>query len=138
MRLSLIMSTILIYNVCTAQYNRQLVKYNADKDTLILINTKLIDRNKISLCRDSLFYCDSLRTNINSLSVASFTLASFTLGKSFELHSTSSLITPQMKTVIKGGQQKYKFVYLKNIVLFNKFGKTCNPAYNVVKISFID
>lgn len=112
--------------------------YDVELDTLIQIGDFVINSDKVQIKRDQLFLQDSLKVNKTGLRIASFSISAITLGQKCELNSTSAVITPEMKKTIKGSKPVYKFIYLRNIILFDKFGGEIKPSLKEVRISFID
>lgn len=112
--------------------------YDVDLDTLVQIGDFVVSSDKIQIKRDQLFLQDSIKVNKIGLRVASFTISAITLGEQLEIKSTSAAITPEMKKIIKGSKPVFKFIYLRDIILFDKFGGKIKPSLKEVRISFID
>lgn len=105
-------------------------------DTLIIIGEKLIDKNKFFINREELLENDSLKINQKGLKIISFEMKALALGNSISLTSKSNILTLSMKEKIIKGKIKYKFFYLKNIILQNKNGEQLNPSTKDIKVIF--
>lgn len=110
--------------------------YDLFTDTLLIINSKTIDTDRLLMKRHELVDADSIRVNQKGMFVKSFTLTAFALGKSVELVSDQAVLTKAMKDEILNEQAKYKFVSLKNIILHTKDGREVQPSTKNVKVIF--
>lgn len=118
-------------------YNQDNEKtFNHYKDTLIIIGEKPIDKHKFFVNREELLENDSLKINQKGLKIISFEMKALALGNSISLTSKSNVLTPSMKQEIIKGKVKYKFFYLKNIILQNKNGEQLSPSTKDIKIIF--
>lgn len=111
-------------------------KFDIFTDTLLIINGKTIDEERVLMNRLEFIEADTFRINQKGLQISSFALTAFTLGKSIELISGEPILTKAMKDEILNKQAKYKFVSLKNIRLSTKDGRTVQPSTKTIKIIF--
>jgi len=112
------------------------IKYDIIKDTLLVINEKVIDHYKIIMDRQELLKCDTLKVNQKGLWVSSFKMSAITLGQDISRSTNSSVISSEMINEIINGNAKYKFIYLKDIILQSQDGKIYSPSTKCVKIIF--
>lgn len=110
--------------------------YDIFSDTLLIINGKTVDKDRVLMDRHELIDADTIRVNQKGLSIKSFTLTAFALGKSVELISDKSVLTGAMKDEILNKEAKYKFVSLKNINLQTKDGRVVQPSTKTIKVIF--
>ncbi|HAM99306.1 MAG TPA: hypothetical protein DCQ26_11930 [Marinilabiliales bacterium] len=111
-------------------------KFHPVKDTLITINGALIDQNKVMMTRENMTNTDTLKTNHEGIQVTGFNMNAITLGKEITLHSSSGAITEEMRNEIINGSSKYKFIYIKDIILQTKDGQVASPSMKSFKITF--
>jgi len=112
------------------------MKYDRIKDTLLIINEKLIDEYKVIMDRQELLKCDTLRVNQKGLWISSFKMSAITLGQDITLSSNLPIISNEMKNDIINGETKYKFIYLKDIILQSHDGRLMTPSTKSIKIIF--
>ncbi|MBI9065698.1 MAG: hypothetical protein JEZ09_00320 [Salinivirgaceae bacterium] len=112
--------------------------YDKNNDTLLIMSNKLIDQDKILLERKFLMNSDSIKINQKGLTIKEFTVSSLALGKDISIKSDKPFITESIKDQIINEQNKYKFIYIKNIVLQTKDGRTLSPSTKSIKIVFIN
>jgi hypothetical protein len=105
-------------------------------DTLIVINKTEIDRQKVMMPREDILNTDTLKTNQKGIIVTAFSMNAITLGKEITLHSSSGAITKEMQGEILNGEIKYKFIYLKDIILQSQNGQLMSPSTKSIKIIF--
>jgi len=65
--------------------NTELKKYDIFSDTLLIINDKTIDCERIYMNRKDFYDADTFRINQKGLQIVSFTMTAFALGYSVEL-----------------------------------------------------
>ncbi len=112
--------------------------YNVFSDTLIVLNGKTITEDKIHIQREELNSKDTLKVNQRGLVVEKFTFQALALGQSIELQSESPVLTNEMLKSINNQETKYKFFYLKDIILRTKDGRKVSPTTRTIKIVFIN
>jgi len=105
-------------------------------DTLIVINKTVIDQQKVMMPREDISNTDTLKTNQKGIIVTEFSMNAITLGKEITLHSSSGAITEEMRIEILNGETKYKFIYLKDIILQSHDGRFMSPSTKSIKIIF--
>lgn len=113
-------------------------EFDIEYDTLLIIGTDTIKDFKTYISKDSLLLSNGIQTNIEGLSVASFTLTAFSLGNQLHLTSNSNKFTISMRNAIINTQIKYKFVNIKDIVLTNPKDRCFSPSLQKVKLIFND
>lgn len=116
--------------------NTELKKYDVFSDTLLIINDKTIDCERVLMNRKELFEADTFKINQKGLQIASFTMTAFALGYSIELFSSDPILTQAMRNEIINKQANFKFIYIKDINLQAKDGRIINPSINTIKIIF--
>jgi hypothetical protein len=112
--------------------------YNAFTDTLIILNGKTITEDKILVQREELNIKDTLKVNQRGLVVDGFTFQALALGQSIELQTEGAVLTNEMIKSINNHETKYKFFYLKDIILLTKDGRKVSPTTKTIKIVFIN
>ena len=110
--------------------------YDIFTDTLLIINGKTIDSDRVLMKRQEIIEADTFRVNQKGLTIVSFTMTALTLGHSVELTSDKPILTGAMQNEIINKQSNYKFIYIKNINLRTKEGKIVSPSINTLKIIF--
>ncbi len=111
-------------------------KYDIFTDTLLVINDKTIDSDRVLMKRQDVIEADTLRINQKGLTIVKFTMSALTLGHSVELSSDKPILTRAMRDEITNKQLNYKFIYIKDINLRTKDGKIVFPSINSLKIIF--
>ncbi len=124
-----------ICDISYGQSNSEKI-YDHSRDTLIVLGEKIVDTYKILINREALLNIDSLSVNQKDLRVISFSMNALALGQNITLKSTSNVLTTAMKNEILNEQTKYKFIYLKNILLQSKDGQDYFPSTRSIKIVF--
>lgn len=122
-------------NVCIAQNNEESV-YNHYTDTLIIIGDLVIDKDKIYINREELLESDTLKVNQRGFLVKSFKVQALALGANITLSSDSGAITTEMKNELLNDKVKYKFIYIKDLLLQSGDGRTVVPTTTSVKVVF--
>jgi hypothetical protein len=112
------------------------ITYDHITDTLLIINDKVIDQYKVIMNRQELIQADTLKINQKGIWVSSFKMSAITLGQDIILSSNSALFSNEMITEIINGETKYKFIYLKDIILQSKDGRFMSPSTKSIKIIF--
>lgn len=110
--------------------------YDSYNDTLLIIQKKIITQSKLLMPREELLQVDSLKVNQRGLTLVGFTMNAITLGNEVSLKSSSAIITAEMKNEIINGTIKYKFIYIKDIILQAKDGRKVLPTTKSLKITF--
>lgn len=105
-------------------------------DTLLIINGELVKEDKILMLRQDFIKNDTLRVNQKGLQVESFQLQALSLGTNVSLSSNEPLLTEDMINLIINDKIKYKFIYLKNIILRSKDGRALAPTFDSIKVVF--
>jgi len=116
--------------------NTELKKYDVFSDTLLIINNKPIDCERILMNRKELFEADTFKINQKGLLIANFKMTAFALGYSVELYSDKPILSQAMRNEIINKQANFKFIYIKDINLQAKDGRMVTPSVNTIKIIF--
>ncbi len=111
-------------------------KFHPTLDTLIIIKGTLIDQSKVLMTREIIINTDTLKTNQKGMCVTGFSMNAITLGNEITLQSSSGAITEEMRNEILNGNIKYKFIYIKDIILQTKDGQVTSPSMRSIKITF--
>jgi hypothetical protein len=112
--------------------------YDIYTDTLLIINGKPIDKDRILIKRKEILEADTFKVNQRGLTIMEFTMSAITLGKKVELKSNKPVLTSGMKNEILNKQANFKFIYLKNIILQTKDGRLVGLSTKQIKIIFED
>jgi hypothetical protein len=107
--------------------------YDIYTDTLLIINGKPIDKDRILIKRKEILEADTFKVNQRGLTIMEFTMSAITLGKKVELKSNKPVLTSGMKNEILNKQANFKFIYLKNIILQTKDGRLVGLRQNRLK-----
>jgi len=116
--------------------NGQTTVFNHYSDTLIVMGKMVIDTEKVLIDREDFLSVDTLIINQKGLIISSFKLNALALGQNITLSSNSGIISEDMKNVVRNEATKYKFIYLKDILLQSRDGRTCYPSTPSIKIVF--
>ncbi len=133
--LILLLST-LISGLSITTYGQQEKIYDHHKDTLIVLGDLVLDTYKILVKREQVLAVDTLKVNLEGMTVASFKFSALSLGANVSLGSSNGTITEAMKAEIKSNRIHYKFIYLKDIVLKTEDGRNISPSLESIKITF--
>lgn len=126
---------ILVAN-CVLGQKSQIQQYDKFNDTLIVLGEIVIDKNKVYMDREDFLNIDSLVINQKGLQVTGFTMSALALGANVQIKSNTAQIGSEMKDVVTNEKPKYKFIYLKDILLYSSDGRKSNPSTKSVKIIF--
>ncbi|MDA3894095.1 MAG: hypothetical protein PF517_20745 [Salinivirgaceae bacterium] len=110
--------------------------YDIFQDTLLIINGKAIDSERILMKRLQVVEADTFEVNQKGIKVLGFTMTAFALGRSIELISQKPIFSKEMKDEILNKQTNFKFISIKNINLQTKDGRAVNPSLETIKIIF--
>jgi hypothetical protein len=116
--------------------NQNEFAYDKFYDTLLIINGQLIDQDKVLVLREDFTKADTLRVNQKGLVLESFSMQAISLGTNVSLYADSPLLTTEMINLVLNGATKYKFIYLKDIILRSKDGRKLAPSTETIKIIF--
>ncbi len=111
-------------------------EYDVFNDTLLVISDKNINTERIFMKREEIVNADTFRINQKGLTIVSFTMSAITLGNSVELVTDKPILSTAMRNEILNKQWNYKFIYIKNINLQTKDGRTVHPSMRTLKIIF--
>lgn len=111
-------------------------EYDVFLDTLLLINGKTINTERILMNRKEVVEADTFKINQKGLVLKSFTIQAITLGHSVELTTDKPIFSGAMKNEILNKQSNFKFIYIKDINLQTSDGRTVKPSLEVIKIIF--
>ncbi len=112
--------------------------YDIYSDTLLIINEKPINKDRVLMKRKEMIEADTFKVNQRGLSITGFTMSAITLGRKVELKSNKPFLTAEMKDEILNKQSNFKFIYLKNIILRTKDGRSVGLSTKQIKIIFED
>lgn len=110
--------------------------YNHYTDTLLIIGDIVIDQEKVHINREDFLNADTLQVNQRGFKVVSFKLNALALGANVTLNSESGSITSDMKNEVLNERVKYKFIYLKDILLQSSDGRMKKPSTKSIKLIF--
>lgn len=133
MRWVAILSALLYSSVIVAQNN---ITYNADTDTLLIINGKVITTSNYLMDRGDLIANDTLFVNKGGLVVEEFVVSSFTLGQKIAAKNQGNVFSEFVLSQLTKNESVFKFFYLKDIILRSTDGRTCQPSSEMIKITF--
>jgi hypothetical protein len=113
-----------------------LKKYDIFLDTLLIINGKPIDSERVLMTRQEIMNADTFRVNQKGLDIVGFTMTALTLGHSVELTTDKAILSQAMKNEILNKHSNFKFIYIKDINLQAKDGRLVAPSLNEIKVIF--
>ncbi len=113
-------------------------KYDKFRDTLIVFNNQVINCEKIYIEREKFIEADTLLINQKGLVIDKFNIQAIALGQNIILSSNSNKILKSMKDLVTNQSTKYKFIYIKDIILRTTDGRLVSPSVNNIKIVFIN
>jgi hypothetical protein len=113
-----------------------LKKYDIFLDTLLIINGKPIDSERVLMTRQEIMNADTFRVNQKGLDIVGFTMTALTLGHSVELTTDKAILSQAMKSEILNKHSNFKFIYIKDINLQAKDGRLVAPSLNEIKVIF--
>jgi len=126
---------VVIGKICDGQ-NVDENSYNHYTDTLIIIGDLVVDKYKVHINREDFLETDTLKVNQKGFKVISFKINALALGANITLSSESGAITTEMKNEILNERIKYKFIYLKDILLQSSDGRMKSPSTKSIKVIF--
>ena len=122
--------------VCNAQTDVK--EYDTFVDTLLIISDVVLDKDKLLIDRQFLLDSDTIKINQKGLTVEGFSVSAIALGQSVSLDTKNPYLSESMKSDIIDEQNRFKFIYLKDIILTTKDGRKLSPSTKSIKIVFIN
>ncbi len=114
----------------------QIYFYDTNTDTLLIINNKVINTEKVLMNRQEFVRSDTFKLNQPELKLVSYKMHAISLGSSQTLFSDKPYLTQEMLSLLLNGTIKYKFIYLKDIILQSDDGRFVSPSYKFIKVTF--
>lgn len=133
MRFLLLPVLMMLTTVATAQRTERCYD---DSDTLLIVGGALINNSNYMIDRTKLQKNDTVFVNISGLTVESFNVSAFTLGKKIAIANTGNVFNDEVMEQLINNESIFKFFYLKDIILRSADGRKFSPSTRTIKITF--